>query len=93
MTWTIAERPGSVKTVSATLRAVPHNCDTDTGEVKNGSIIGIITGHDPQVSKTLDVLSNLVLGKYANKAISVQDHLIEQQALATRSGAVLEVRA
>lgn len=66
--------------------------DTDVGTGKSGGIVGTITSHGTQVTKTLETLDNLVLvlGEDTSETIGIENHLVEGVEAASGLGTVLE---
>lgn len=66
--------------------------DTDVGSGKGRSIVGTVTSHSTQVTKTLNSLDDLelVLGEDASESISIHDHLVQVGVFATGSGSLFE---
>jgi len=60
-------------------------------ETKQG-IVGTITSHSAEVTKTLEMFDNLVLvfGEDTGETISIQDHVIEGDVFAARCGSILQ---
>lgn len=78
---------GTTGSVSCTLDG-----DTDVGTGQSWGVVGTITSHGAQMSKTLQPLDNLVLvlGEDSSETVGVHDHLVEGAVLAARGGAILE---